>query len=69
MMYTVVITKSRDNPNFDAQLKDYKERSESRYGNPVQVPYPDARIEEKALSVTLTDEEFAAVKKACLGVM
>lgn len=65
MSYKVTITKTRPNENFAAELKEYSNRSSWQNG----APMPVADIVEKSLEVTLTDEEFAAIKKAALEAM
>lgn len=63
-MYTIVITEKVQNINFDAELQEYN--SSTRFGNQIQIPYPDKEILSKHLEVSLTDEQFLAVKRAVL---
>ena len=66
-MYTLTIVKKRDNPNFAAKLEDYNLRSRASFG--VQTSYPEEYITERVLDVTVTEEMFAAIRKACLEQM
>ena len=63
--YSLTITATVQNINFDAQLTDYNERS--RYPG-IQIPYPEARLTVKHLEVSLSEDQFAAVKKSVLEV-
>jgi len=64
-MYKITITKFVDNPKYDEEMVEYKEKT--RYGYNVQ--YPKATLEERVLESSFTDEEFKAVKKAVLEIM
>ncbi len=61
--YSLTITATIQNINFEAQMKDHENRS--RFGG-IQTPYPEPQITVKHLVVILTEDQFAAVKKAVL---
>lgn len=64
-MYRLTVSKTVPNPNFEQQMKTYVDRS--GYG---MVPQsPDREVVDRVLEVELTDAEFAAIKKAVLGVL
>lgn len=58
-MYTLTVTKTRP----------MTEEEKNRNGGYGRQFVPDSEVTVNALSVTLTDAEFAAVKKAALEAM
>jgi hypothetical protein len=60
-MYRLQVTKFVDNPNYDKEMDEYKSRSTYQL-----VDHPMSRLEERNLDVTVTDEEYKAIKKAVL---
>ena len=66
-MYEIMITKLVENPNFETQQQEYEKRSRGYASMTEALPEKFHRV--KQLETTLTDEEFAAIKKAVLEVM
>lgn len=64
--YTLVITAKTQNINFEAELKEYNDSMQSRFS--VQLPYPEKDFVVKHLEVTVSEEQFAAIKKSALEV-
>lgn len=58
MEYEIVITKREKNPNYTPK-KPYEHYQEE----------VEFYLSQKVLSVVATEEEFKAIKKACLEVM
>ncbi len=65
--YKLTITRTKPNDQFEAQLKEYRDKMDRPYQQ--QLAYPERDIVEKTLETTLTEAEFAAIKKAALEVM
>lgn len=61
MSYKLKIIKEGPNPGYDPK----KARQYNDFNNPGPCP----TIAEKILEVEVTEEEFKAIKKACLEVM
>ena len=61
-MYNLQVTKFVDNPNYEKELEEYDKHS--RYNNCPD--YPKQKLEERSLSVELTEDEFIKVKNAVL---
>ena len=66
-MYRLTVEKFVDPKEVSKREQEFVKRHTNQYG---QCPdtHEDFRF-EKAITCSLTDEEFAAVKKAVLGVM
>lgn len=60
--YVITVCKREKNPEYDPK-KDYDPINYRNY--PAPLPY----LEYRELYVVLTEDEFKAVKKACLEVM
>jgi len=60
-MYRLQVTKLKKNENYEEEMKNYN----PRYGGEVR-PSPEHVVD--TLLVTLTDDEFQAVKKAVIEV-
>lgn len=65
-MYCIKIFKLIDNPEYEAQLKEWEERNRYRGMNEGR---PETQIKLPALETILTEEEFNKVRKACIEVM
>lgn len=64
-LYTLTVTRFRENPNFAEQQAAYDR--DRKYGNHFDQPPPPAVCtQDKELTVTLTEAEYQAVKKAVL---
>jgi hypothetical protein len=67
MNYTLRITKTEENPNFQAQMEEWNQKTFSRgNGWRSEESQPQAQIVTNLLHVTLTAEQFDAVKKAVI---
>lgn len=64
-MYNITIHKYEDNPDYDPE----KVKQRNQWGMDRDPMISEKSIMTKSLEVDLTDEEFAAVKKAVLEVM
>lgn len=64
MTYKLQIFKDRPNPNYQKQLEKWE--NQNYYNRDIQIP--EEFFQEKILECELTDEEYKAVKKACLEV-
>ncbi len=66
--YTLTVTKYRENPSYAAEYAAWKSRSP--YDNQMGVfnGEPGRIVQDRELSVTLTAEEWAAVKRGVLDV-
>lgn len=64
-MYKITITKTEPNPHYEEESKKWESMGYGRVNG--TMPQPENKV--KVLDSTLTDEEFQAVKKACLEVM
>lgn len=62
----ITIERFTENPDYQEQYKDWKEHA--RYGN-MNVEPPNPYVSHTCLKTELTEDEFQAVKKACLEVM
>ena len=62
--YELTVTRSRQNPTYEADLKEWQ--SNRHYGASPDPPLQS--IPERVLSVSLTEEEFLAVKRGVLEV-
>lgn len=58
-MYKLTVTKQEENPKYDPKYKPM-------YGYNEEIP--QKYIEKTHLEVTLTDEEYEAIKKAVLSI-
>lgn len=67
MLYKISIVRLEPNPEFEAQLEAYREKE--RYLTYQTNGYPAAEREVKKLETVLTEDEFNAVRKACLERM
>ena len=65
--YKITVERFTVNPNYAEEYKEWRERN--RYGNNYSNAEPVLLIPEKSLTSELTEDEFKAVKKACLEVM
>lgn len=65
--YQMVVTRSEPNPDYDAQLEEWKRR-DNYYATAMSVAGPSRTFERQVLSVTLTEDEFVAVKRAAIEV-
>ena len=63
-MFRITITKIESNPEYDAE--EAKNRRGRSYGEPYNV---SSTIETEALRCDLGEEQFEAVRKACLEKM
>ena len=61
--YTLNITSHTPNPNYEDELTEYRDRS--RYYN-VSIAAPSPTKVERELVVTLTEDEFNAVRHGVL---
>lgn len=75
-MYRILITKLEPNPEIEAWLEKTKEAREYRKRYPDSIwnrnevaPVPNEMLEHKQLETVINDEQFEAVRKACLEVM
>lgn len=68
MHYKITITRTVPNPNYKEELEVFKDRS-SRYGYGQNISEPQLEIEENSLFTILNEEQFAAVRKACVEAM
>lgn len=68
-MYKIIIEKTETNENFKAEIKAWKEERQFGYSPRMDNPGPQSNITKKYLETVLTDEEFAAIKKAVLEIM
>ncbi|MBK8467912.1 MAG: hypothetical protein IPL32_19030 [Chloracidobacterium sp.] len=77
-MYHIKITKLEPNPAIKEwfeetkEARKYEEKRSMSYGmrNDSDVPRPpDSMIEKKVLETVVSDEEFQAIKKACMEKM
>ena len=76
-MYRILITKLEPNPELLNWLEGTKEAREYRkkypyeqqFGRPGIEPPPEEMIEHKQLETVISQEQFEAVRKACLEVM
>ena len=66
-MYRLTIIKFESNEKYEEELEEWKNRRGTAYGTFNETPSREK--ETRSLSVDLTDEEFAAIKKAVLEVM
>ncbi len=68
MVYQLTVVKKEPNPNFEAQLKEWKDRDRynSFHRSPGDSDYPQAQIATNALIIELTEEQYRAVKEAVL---
>jgi hypothetical protein len=64
--YRLTVEQFEPNPDFAKELAEYNAR-ERYMGN--DKSYPTAERQVRVLTCELTDEEFAAVKKAALAAM
>lgn len=70
-MYRLTVQKFVENKEISAELMEHQkalDRFMNGYGDRHPVP-PEIYLRGRTLTIDLTDEEFAAVKKAVLGVM
>lgn len=67
MHYKITITKMQDNPDYEKEMAEFKERH-GFYGRSMSDmrSEPVREIEKEALFVILDDRQFDAVKKAVL---
>ena len=75
-MYRILITKLEPNPEIEAWLEKTKEAREFRKKyrdsewNRTEIERaPDEMIEHRQLETVISQEQFEAVRKACLEVM
>ena len=61
--YTILVTATVTNEHYEAETKEFETRN--RYGG-VQIPYPEKERTLKSLEVSLTEDQWSAVKKATL---
>jgi hypothetical protein len=66
MSYRLTITRLEANPNFETEMTKWERARDSRFGVIADGGYPVPTMEVRKLEVEITDEEFAAVKKAVL---
>lgn len=65
MLYTLTVTKFRENPSYAEQQTEYDRKRQ--YGNTFDLPNaPLPLLQDRELTVTLTEAEYQAVKKAVL---
>ena len=64
-MYRIKIEKYEDNPQYDPE----KIAENNRWNRDYDPVVSEQKILRKAMEADLTDEEFAAIKKAVLEVM
>jgi len=62
-MYKLQVTKFVENENYEKEMEEYEKRTKYSYG---QVEHPYNTREERHLEVTLTDNEYKAVKESVL---
>lgn len=68
MAYQLTIVQREPNPEYQSQLAAYEDKR--RYGGYSDgSSYPSMEREVRRLDVTLTDEEYARVKRAVLEVI
>ena len=66
--YELTVYRRVPNPDFDVQMKAWEERNRYGHFNPDN-PAPSRDMEERSLSVTVTAETFAAIRKAALETL
>ena len=67
-MYRLQITQFEENENYKDELKEWKQNQSYGYGNR-ETTYPQRLTEKRTLDVTITDEEYLAVKKEVLKTL
>ncbi len=66
-MYKLSVKTLEENPNFEEEMSEYKNKSRSNYFNPNgAISMPEKYREVKALEVELTDSQFDAIRKAVI---
>lgn len=75
MDYELTVTRSVPNPHYDEQLEQWKtklrervelDRFSNSYGGSIDALAPAPTVVSRVLTVTLSEDEFAAVKRAVL---
>ena len=69
MKYRLNITVLADNPDYAEQLKEYRENERYRSWNGQDRAFPSAQTTVQVLDTVVTEEAFAAIRKACLEVI
>ncbi len=70
MKYRLNITTLADNPDYEQQLKEYRENERYRgQWNQQDKPFPSAQVTVQVLDVVVDEEAFAAIRKACLEAL
>ncbi len=67
MEYHIKITKFEDNPNYEEEVKEWRERTRYSHMNPDHdSSAPRKKIEVRVLETTLTEEEFNTLRGAAI---
>ena len=70
MTYKLNITKLEPNPEYEQQLKDYRENERYRgQWNQQDKPFPAAQLTVQVLDVEVTEAAFQAIRRACIEVI
>lgn len=64
MEYIINIKKRQENPNYESEMKEYRERT--KYGAMNHEELPQRFVEVKVLETTLTEDEFDALRRTAI---
>ncbi len=70
MQYKITVVRYEDNPNYEAQMAEFKEsmRNSFRYNNDKsEVREPQLKVPVRTLEVILNEQEYIKVKEAVVS--